>query len=416
MNFLQKNDLAKPELQETVLLSEEPGAALCQPIPAEEAKEVSSFLNLWRWRRFLRSTPLRQLVGRNPCHYPLAIHIRNLDVSGVEKWRESCFAAWALGVAPLTTSVKQEVQRTLSDTLEDRMTSHKEVLSRSLWRVAFQSYAFSVLVLAAILTLSGYYQSLFHGDYWMAILILVSETLTGAALLTLPLYFPVLLCSRSADYLRKRRIQFYAALSLGRLGMPESAGALTSATLLAHGDISRVAYYSLMKVLPSVTPDHFGALSSKAVRELCKLLTRLDSSITRPFLSVKAVNDSGKRGAKGRKEIELERDMLTILNALEYAGDSGALSPVNRLADGGALQSVRARAAVLIPILEERRRQENDRTMLLRGSAEPRSKASLLRPAYRTFTTEPSQLLRPASGQNAVQADEEILETSGGSQ
>lgn len=75
MTFLRKTDAAKPELNETVLLSEKPGAALCQPIQAEEAKEVSSLLKLWRWRRFPKATPLRHFVGRNPCDYPLAIHI-----------------------------------------------------------------------------------------------------------------------------------------------------------------------------------------------------------------------------------------------------------------------------------------------------------------------------------------------------
>ena len=120
--------------------------------------------------------------------------------------------------------------------------------------------------------------------------------------------------------------------------------------------------------------------------------------------------------AKGQKESDRERDILTILNALEHIGDSGALSPVNRLAEKGAFASVRARATNLIPLLEERRRQENDRSMLLRGSAEPRSKASLLRPAYRTFTADPSELLRSASGRNAVQTDEEVLEARGGKQ
>ncbi len=416
MTFFRKTDAAKPEFSETVLLSEKPGAALCQPIQAEEAKEVSSLLKLWRWRRFLKSTPLRLFAGRNPCDYPLAIHIRILDVSGAEKWREACFAAWALGVAPLKASVIQEVQRTLCDTLEDRMTSQSDALSRGLWRVALQSYAFSILLLAAILYCSGYYQSLFHGDYWMAILILVSETLTGAALLSLPLYTPVLLCSRSAEYLRKRRIQFYSALSLGRLGMPESAGALATAALNAHGDISKAACYSLMKVLPSVNPEHFGLLSSKSVRDLCKIVTRLDSSVNRPFALAKESEKRAIAVAKGQKESDRERDILTILNALEHIGDSGALSPVNRLAEKGAFASVRARATNLIPLLEERRRQENDRSMLLRGSAEPRSKASLLRPAYRTFTADPSELLRSASGRNAVQTDEEVLEARGGKQ
>ena len=416
MTFLRKIDELNLDLNETVFLSAEPGAALRQPIQAEEAKEVSFFLWLWRWRRFLKTTPLRRFAGRNPCDYPLAIHIRNLDVSGVEKWRESCFAAWALGIAPLTTSVKQEVQRTLSDTLEDRMTSQSDALSRSLWRVAFQSYAFATLLLIPILYLSGYYQSLFHGDYWMAILILVSETLTGAALLSLPLYFPVLIVSRSAEYLRKRRIQFYAAVSLGRLGMPESVATLATATLNTQGDISRAACHSLMKVLPSVASDHFGLLSSKSVRDLCKLLTRHDNSITRPFA---LINGSKKRTiavAKGRREIDRERDMLIILNALEHIGDSGALNPVNRLAEKSAFESVRARAASLVPILEERKRQENDRSMLLRGSAEPCSKAFLLRPAYLSIKTAPSELLRSASLRSDEQTDEEVLEASRGKQ
>ncbi len=66
----------KPEISETDLLSEKPGATIRQPIQMEEVKEISAFLWLRRWRRIRETTSLKQIAGRNPCDSPLATYIR----------------------------------------------------------------------------------------------------------------------------------------------------------------------------------------------------------------------------------------------------------------------------------------------------------------------------------------------------
>ena len=101
------------------------------------------------------------------------------------------------------------------------------------------------------------------------------------------------------------------------------------------------------------------------------------------------------RPVRDKDEASIEQELLTILKVLERIGDSNALRTIRELSEDSIYDSVKLRATALIPILEERKRQENDKAMLLRGSAEPKNPDTLLRPATATSASNSDELLRP---------------------
>jgi hypothetical protein len=162
-------------------------------------------------------------------------------------------------------------------------------------------------------------------------------------------------------------VRVAAADALSRLCVPETCGVLAGALYDPRPAIRRAAAVGFRATLPRLTPEHYGALDTLAVPNLCRVLQHPDTSLA-----------------------------LAALTALEKVGDGRALPFVARAAQRGRSPEARALAARVLPLLQERLRQEQDRRILLRGaSAPPTDAAWLLRAADRSEP--PEQLLRPLS-------------------
>jgi hypothetical protein len=165
------------------------------------------------------------------------------------------------------------------------------------------------------------------------------------------------------DY-RINRVRLAAIEALGQLRAPEAVGALAGELFCQNARLRHAAESALLETLPALTPEHYGALPANAVPNLCGALAHPNETL-----------------------------VLRVLEGLEKVGDGRAVRSVVRLAAPRRLDAVRKAAARLLPILEERKRQETDRRILLRGAAcPPEDGRQLVRPM--PGTDPPEMLLR----------------------
>lgn len=367
----------------TVFLSDE--------IPVEKVKEVAPILKYWRNRKSLYFTTLQNFYGTHPYGHDFATLVLTLDVVGVDEWKESCLAAWALGIVPVMEGDKEEAHRALRITLDDSLAFNNHAFRRSLSRAYSRTLNFSIPLTLTCLSLNSNLGEVFQDKN--AFLVMFAYSLMfviGTALISTLLLFPIWSISQLFDIGRQRRIQYFAALSLGRLGMPESVGILAKSSLHSNRSVSEISFHSLKLILPSVTQDHYGQLPGDAVIQLCRLIDRFNNQSHWHMPPGHVSN----RPVRDVDEDNMEHELLMILKALEMIGDSNALRTVRELSEDAIYASVKHRATALIPILEERKRQENDKAILLRGSAAPKNPDTLLRPATATSASDASGLLR----------------------
>jgi len=138
------------------------------------------------------------------------------------------------------------------------------------------------------------------------------------------------------------------------------------------------ACLALRSILPSLGPSDYGLLNGACERNLTGMFATHDAST-----------------------------ILCIIKALEFIGSGQSAGPVERLIrrkptshDAGLFAEARIEAERVLPILQERKRQEEAASVLLRPSQVTADTAAvLLRPATNLATYEEGeQLLRP--GQN----------------
>ncbi len=399
MKNLLKLKSIEDETSETYALSKDARVFLSGEIPVEKVKEIAPILKYWRNRKSLYFTTLQNFYGTHPYGHDFATLVRILDVEGVGEWKESCLAAWALGIVPVLERDKEEAHRALRITLDDSITLNNHAFLTSLKRAYLHTLNFSFPLTLAILILSPILgQALADQIPLLVILANLSFIVIGTALISTLLLLPIWCFSQLIDIGRQRRMQYFAALSLGRLGMPESVGILAKSSLHPNRNVSRISFQSMKKILHSITPDHYGQLPGDAVNQLCKLIDRFNNQSHWHMPPKYASN----RPVRDNDESTLEQELLTILKVLEMIGDSNALRTVRELSEDSIYDSVKLRAIALLPILEERKRQENDKAMLLRGSAEPTNPDTLLRPATATSTIDASALLRASATQEII--------------
>jgi len=132
---------------------------------------------------------------------------------------------------------------------------------------------------------------------------------------------------------------------------------------------------ALLGLLNSLTPMHYGTLPTEAVPLLCDMIAHEHRSL-------------GKNMADAR--------VIILLKSLGSVGDGRALAFVTKLVQTGKTDSVRVVARDVVPILEERKRMENEYGMLLRHSSVPvNPKNDLLRAAHAHADTQHETLVRP---------------------
>lgn len=274
--------------------------------------------------------------------------LTNLSMRGGTK-RD--LAAWKLAYVQLDEVQRQTCLTTLLPLIERNLKRGRK--HRKLGRWFFRAMAVSLLLFAAILVLPGSWY--YYTDLWDAlsgILILTG----GLSLLLAPFTGPV---SLGIDAWRMARLR-PAVTALGYLRSPESVSILARA--VANSSLRSAASPALLQALSTVTPDHYGQLSSQTVPDLCKALDYSDMLLTE-----------------------------AILQALSRIGDSRAIKPVQRLGNNGVKL-----ARDILPVLLARQAQENQSAMLLRAASAGQTPAEhLLRPAHDTSPQErPDELLR----------------------
>lgn len=182
-----------------------------------------------------------------------------------------------------------------------------------------------------------------------------------------------LIAERRSD-MERQPIVASASAALGRLGSISSIPDLIDAAASNRVDAGKVgAANALIAVLRHVGPEHFGILDARAERLIERLL--------------------------GSRDISLA---ISLTRVLEYIGTGRSAAPLERLAelsdDYYRAADIRAEARRVLPVLQERKRQEEAPTHLLRpAQAAGRGSDTLLRAAATNAENEESarQLLRP---------------------
>lgn len=317
-------------------------------------------------RRAPQNHPLREIVDEETGevrHTPdVAFRLSSiLKLAPETQYEVRRVACVALRYVTVEADAAQDVAAALGATLHLGYQSKAAVASRRGFRAALRSgiwfaVSFSVLTLLFLFSIA-------LGVEMLSVAIALIGLLT--ALLT-PLFF---LLSSYYDIRQSGKAREAAAWSLARLQLPQSVGALAKAARESDQSAD-VARNALLRLLPTLTKAHYGRIGADATPELGDLLTSVRPDT--PFAE-------------------------KILAAIGKVGDGRAAAPLEKLAARYANTPFGQQAEAILPLLRERREQENASAMLLRGSSAPPVEAGeLLRAASQSAPTPPEMLLRPA--------------------
>ena len=311
-------------------------------------------------------------------------------------WRERMLCAWLLGHSPLREAQTAQAALALADVLCKRHASRTRRIRANLRHIAGKTLPFAALYTALVVLHTVYaaiqsnpqaYQitdlswdkgfgvlgelGLWIAAGFFAVGVGLTAALTG-------LMFPWLTALNAE---RNNQARIVAALSLGRLRQTSSVEDLCRAALDTNANVRRASENALLMCLPMLTPEHYGKMRSDTTSLLCNLL---DKKKERLFANHHST----------------ERLVLAILDALGKVGSGEAAAHVAPVAQDGWTDAVRERAAAVLPILEDRRRQASDPHLLLRAShLPPDNGVQLVRPAMDTRADAPEQLLRASASQ-----------------
>ena len=165
--------------------------------------------------------------------------------------------------------------------------------------------------------------------------IFVQAYLSITALSLIPTAPVSLLLDRKGN----NRVRAAAAVALGRLQSVEAIGALTTALYDRSAGVRRAAISALKNILPLLIEAHYGQLGVQVIPNLCRALQQSDELL-----------------------------VLHVLSALELVGDGQATRPVEQMVKSGRTERVRNLALRVLPMLQERQRQEKASQMLLRAA------------------------------------------------
>lgn len=288
-------------------------------------------------------------------------------------WKQRLAAAQRIGQQPLSERETREAARALIDVLEDVVPGDTRN-EREAW--CYRWLVFSPFLIAIFSApLLGLLALCFQSDaasqtQTSAVtppqelpegLSIAIATLWGMGVLLPPIVRAALLGEEDR---RINRLRAAAIEALGRIRAPEVCGVLAGCLFTANLSLARAARQALKQALPMLTPDHYGALESSVVPNLCRALLHSDDALA-----------------------------LLVLEALGKMGDGRAVRSVEETVRRGRTEAICRAAEAILPVLRERQQQENDRRMLLRGSSQAVDTLHLL---HALSTPEPpEQLLRP---------------------
>lgn len=329
-----------------------------------------------QWIRVLpKRHPLRRRCERKPTYFPeqseiVELLLETFQDSSRLRGHEHNDVARILGEIPLTSEQKIAVAKCLCVELVPRSPLRR----RRLLRLGFSGLGKTLLTTSVLAYLFAIYMTTFSyskeewdfvGPFssWAIILSfgIGIFILPVAALFMLPLI--VALNSESLS-----RMRTTIANTLAYLCEPCSVSALAQAGCDRNVDVCMASRRALVTTLPTLTEEHYGTLSAETTPNLCHILEEICSA--KPDFAV------------------------VLILALEKVGDGRAVETLeNRLFLVPV--AVRREADRILPLLRERKRQEEAQSMLLRASSEPSSPKE--------------QLLRPVAGAPAESAPEQLL-------
>ena len=286
----------------------------------------------------------RNVMNRRPVEsvQPLLASLSNPSRPGKERQA----AAWALGCTSLDTAEKQAAINVLRDVLEKEQAADTTRFKRIAVRAGICSLGLTLAYMQwlHVVDMNRSFGWVFRWSNFMyddSRRIEAFDVLKHSALVTTVLSLvPVVPASLALDRKQANKVRAAAALSLGRLQSVGSVGALTSALNDRSAAVRRAAEAALKSVLPLLRSQDYGQLGVQAIPNLCRALGHSDDTL-----------------------------VLHILSALEYVGDGRAVRPVEQLVTSGRTDCVREMAVHVLPVLQERQRQESASKMLLRAAA-----------------------------------------------
>lgn len=290
-----------------------------------------------------------------------------VEYSYVRSWRERVLAAWTLGRVPLSPRQVPRVTSALSGILSTGKQSADAATHGCYraWHIGLVPGFLSSLII-------GFFAFIPDGDIALRLLnssiVIAAMTLFNSALfglICLPVALPAVLAS---DRHRMNWLRAECAAALGRHPTVDAIPPLAEAVQDISPRVRQAAKRALQQTLPLLTAEYYGRVEPSTLSALCKMLSETDEEL-----------------------------VVTVLEALEKVGTGTVVSEVLRLTSGGATPRIRQTAQRVLPVLLQRRRQENDARMLLRPSPSPAiSAGTLLRPISCAATADPQVLLRPA--------------------
>ena len=349
-----------------------------EPIPPQEAEAIRRLL-----RRIGRRHPVRQvaewfLEGGEVPPQTTELLLKFLKTPCPYHWRRQTIAAWMLGYAQWQNEDTEEAEKRLIK-MVDIWALHNTGF-RMLRTLGLGVALYVVFVLTTFTSMRHDTQS------FVFFIVLLGGVFLSAFVAIL--FLPVLALIENG---KLARIRAAAIVALGRLRSVEGLPALARAclngsksnsfTMLRTPRKLRVmALNAMEQILPCVTEYDYARLAS-GLPSLCKVLEILATK-------------------KSQEPQSSERVALLILSALGKVGDGRAAVIVERVAQKAGSESVRQAAWGVLPLLQDRRQQENAAHTLLRGAAPNREgQETLLRASVPTAQTDPTELLRPNTAQ-----------------
>ncbi len=285
----------------------------------------------------------------NSADYTMLLDV--LDKKSENPWREVLVSCWCLGSCELPTEKRDCATSELRRLLTRQQAPNRDLPADAIMGVLSAIVMFIVGAIALFATILIFYQ--FGIPLFLFMLLVLASPLIAIRILKAS---------------RNTLAQAAAARSLGNLADPISVGILATTMMSSGLELRAAAADALWKNLSAVLPEHYGVLPPDATTSLC---AALGSSITLD---------------------------AAILKALGNAGTGAAVDRVRRLASESYASSTRKIAQEVLPILEERLRQETSAARLLRPAESPRAAENvLLRPASSATAVPEEQLLRPSS-------------------
>jgi len=319
-------------------------------VTPDERRVMQARIRRLRRRSLLTPHSLEQLGEARLPTETLHALLTMLEGPFEERWEERAAAAWALGIAHLTPRQTETVSHTLCTLLRRKPIVGRGRADQTVDPTLVWLSSYGALLLALYVVLLMTHPALSAGWSGIAIYAFASVTI-GARLWSRAL--------KMAGLRRESRLRSTAATALGRIGSASSVATLARAALDTNGGVRRAAEDALLACLDRITPDHAAQMEADVVPNLCRLLDRARQQLS-------------------HNSPEAEALALQVLEALERIGDGRAAPAVRNMINTGWTAPVNHAAKQLLPLLLERRQQETNQRMLLRGAVMPLDPPSVL--------------------------------------